>query len=129
MQLGYTILYVDDVPATLAAWEDAFGLARRFLHESNQYAELATGDTVLSFAGREFGREHFTDPVTRATFDGPPALFEIGLVTPDVAAAFDRAVASGMQSVVPPVEKPWGQVVGWVKDANGILIEIASPMG
>lgn len=129
MKLGYTILYVDDVPATLAAWEVAFGLTRRFLHESGGYAELETGSTTLSFAGREFGRGHFTDPETRATFDGPPALFEIGLITGDVPAAFARAVEHGMRSVVEPVEKPWGQTVGWVKDVNGILVEIASPMG
>lgn len=34
MQLGYTILYVPDVPATLQFYEAAFGLATRFLHES-----------------------------------------------------------------------------------------------
>ncbi len=129
MKLGYTILYVDDVPATLDAWEAAFDLPRRFLHESGTYAELETGGTTLSFAGREFGREHFVDPETRATFDGPPSLFEIGLLTPDVPAAYARAVSHGMQPVVEPVEKPWGQTVGWVKDANGILVEIATPMG
>ncbi len=129
MKLAYTILYVDDVAATLTAWEAAFGLERRFLHESGTYAELETGSTTLSFAGRDFGREHFTDPATRATFDGPPARFEIGLITHDVAAAFARAVHSGMVAVVEPALKPWGQTVGWVKDGNGILVEVASPMG
>jgi hypothetical protein len=33
MKFGYTILYVDDVPATLAAWEQSFGLTREYLHE------------------------------------------------------------------------------------------------
>jgi len=129
MQLGYTIVYVDDVPATVAAWEQAFGLTRKFLHPDGGYAELDTGPTTLSFAEREFGRGHFTDEVTRAMFDGGPARFEIALVTEDVAAAYARALKHGMTAVVEPATKPWGQTVGWVRDAEGILIELASPMG
>ena len=34
MQFGYTIIYVPDVAASLAFFTRAFGLARRFLHES-----------------------------------------------------------------------------------------------
>ena len=35
---------------SLDFFERAFGLARRFLHESNEYGELDTGATVLAFA-------------------------------------------------------------------------------
>ena len=128
MKFGYTILYVDDVPATLTAWEQSFGLTREYLHEDGIYGELSTGETTLSFAEREFGRSHFTDPETRALFDGRPALFEIGLLTPDVAEAYARATAAKMTGVGEPVEKPWGQVVAWVRDPNGILVELATPM-
>ena len=51
MKLGYTIIYVADVVATVAFYEKAFGLARRFVHESNLYAEMETGSTALAFAG------------------------------------------------------------------------------
>jgi catechol 2,3-dioxygenase-like lactoylglutathione lyase family enzyme len=40
MKLGYTILYVPDVAASLAFFEKAFGLKTRFLHESGTYGEL-----------------------------------------------------------------------------------------
>jgi catechol 2,3-dioxygenase-like lactoylglutathione lyase family enzyme len=40
MKLDYTILYVPDVPASLAFFEQAFGLKRKFLHESGTYGEL-----------------------------------------------------------------------------------------
>ena len=129
MQLGYTIVYVDDVTATLEAWEKAFGLERKFLHPDGGYGELATGTTTLAFAEREFGRGHFTDDVTRAMFDGGPARFELALLTPDVPGAWERALANGMVAVVEPSTKPWGQTVGWVRDPEGILVEIASPMG
>lgn len=128
MKLGYTIVYVDDVPATLARFEAAFGLERRLLTEDNGYAELATGATVLSLAEREFGRSHFTDPDIRAMFDGAHRMFELGMVTPDVPAGYARALESGLAAVVPPTVKPWGQTVAWVRDPSGILVEIASPM-
>lgn len=128
MNFAYLILYVDDVPGTLVAWETAFGLERSFLHEDEMYAELSTGSTTISLAETGFGRDHFEDPDVRAMFDRAPSRYEVGFVTEDVPAAFQKAVEHGMTAVVQPLEKPWGQVVGWVRDANGILIEIASPM-
>ena len=127
MKFSYTILYVDDVPSTLASWERALGLKVAYTHDDGIYGELDTGATTLSFAEREFGRGHFEDEETRAAFDRPPSRFEIGLITDDVSAAFERASASGMRAVASPVERPWGQTVAWVSDANGILIELASP--
>ena len=128
MKLGYTILYVDDVAATLTQWEQAFGLTRRFLHESGIYGEMETGDTTLSFAEREFGRAHFTDDETRAMFDSHPRLFEIGLVTDDVQAAWEVAIRAGVRGLVAPKVQPWGQTVCWLRESNGILVELASPM-
>jgi lactoylglutathione lyase len=50
VRLGYVIQYVPDVAATVAFYEAAFGLERRFLHESGTYAEMETGATALAFA-------------------------------------------------------------------------------
>ena len=36
MQLGYTLVYVADVAATVDFYEHAFGLARRFVHDSGR---------------------------------------------------------------------------------------------
>jgi len=55
MKFGYTIVYVPDVEASLAFFERAFGLQRRFLHESGGYGELETGETALAFAAHELG--------------------------------------------------------------------------
>jgi len=127
MELGYTILYVDDVRATLDAWTHAFGLTQRFCTPEGTYGELETGSTILSFAEREFGRDHFTDEAVRASFDGRPARFEIGFLTDDVPAAYEHAIQHGMRPVNAPMTKPWGQVVGWVVDPNGILVELSTP--
>ena len=41
MKFGYTIIYVPDVLASVEFFESAFGLERRFVHESG-YAEMDT---------------------------------------------------------------------------------------
>lgn len=47
----------------------------------------------------------------------------------DVPAAFARAVASGAVAVQPPTQKPWGQVVSYVRDGNGFLVERCTAVG
>ena len=127
LRLGYIILYVPDVPSTIDFYERAFALKRRFVHESGQYAELETGATALAFANETFVASHLE--FTRNSPKNKPAGAEVGLVTADVGAAFDRAVAAGAISVEGPQTNPWGQVVSYVRDNNGFLIEICSPMG
>ncbi len=128
MKLGYTLLYVPDVPATLAFYEKAFGLERAFLHESNSYAELKTGETRLGFVSLEVasGNGVRFQPVSLA---GEPPGIEVGFTTDSVAEHFERAVAAGATPVLAPVAKPWGQLVSYVRDNNGFLVEICSPMG
>ena len=127
MKLGYTIIYVADVPKTVAFYEAAFGLKRRFVHESNLYAEIDTGDTVLAFAGNEAAEMNGL-AISPNDPKGPAAGWEICFVTTDVSAAFERAVSSGCQPVSTPQEKPWGQTVSYVRDLDGCIVEIASPI-
>jgi lactoylglutathione lyase len=127
LKLGYVILYSPDVAASLAFYEGAFSLQRRFLHESGAYGELDTGNTVLAFAHESMAKEHgFTIRPSRPGAD--PAAFELAFVTDDVASAYARAVAAGAEALSPPEAKPWGQTVGYVKDKLGVLIEICSPV-
>lgn len=128
MKLGYTIIYVADVPETIAFYEAAFGLTRKFIHESNLYAELDTGDTVLAFAGVEAAEMNGLAIVPNAP-DGPAAAWEICFVTDDVTGAYDRAVVAGCTPVSAPCAKPWGQTVSYVRDRDGCIVEIASPIG
>lgn len=127
MQLGYVISYVPNVVDTVAFYERAFGLTRRFVHESGQYAEMETGTTALAFAGEDFaasqGREF-----RRNRLEEPTAGGEIALVTDDVAGSFRRAVDAGATPVMEPAEKPWGQTICYVRDLNGVLVEICSPI-
>ena len=49
---AYTIVYVDDVDASLAFVERAFGLARRFLVETGDYGEGRSKGTPGAKHGR-----------------------------------------------------------------------------
>lgn len=126
MKLGYTILYVEDVPKTLAFYEQAFGLPLKFLHESGNYGELDTGATVLAFSAYRLIRELGKNPQP-AQPHAP--CFEIALTTHDVPAAVTQAVISGATLQQEPAEMPWGQTVAYVTDINGFLVEICTPMG
>lgn len=127
MKFGYAIFYVDDVIGTIEFYERAFGLRRRMIHEG-QYGEIDTGGTTLAFSAATFAREtlglEFGTP-------GPgdvPMPVEIGLVTDDVQAAFDKAVEAGARPVRAPARKSWGQIVGYVRDNNGCLVELCTPV-
>lgn len=127
MQFAYTILYVADVPKTLAHYAAAFGCEVRFSHESNLYGELETGGTVLAFAAHEMAE--MNDVAMRAADPGAATgPVNVTFATGDVQAAYDRAVANGAAPVAPPKEKPWGQVSSYVRDRDGHLVEIASPI-
>jgi len=63
MQFAYTIIYVPDVAASLSFFEQAFGLQRRFLHESGTYGELDTGATTLAFAAHAMGPMNISRPL------------------------------------------------------------------
>ncbi len=127
MKYGYTILYVEDVMKTVTFYENAFGLTTRFVHDSNAYAEMETGQTRLAFTSKALAKENGLDFGQLGT---SPSLapFEIALVTENVETAFKKAVENGASELKQPVQKPWGQLVGYVKDCNGFLVEICSPL-
>ncbi len=128
--LGYVILYVNNVASSLAFYEQAFGLTRRFFHDDNgkAYGELETGATRLAFASVALANEHVNQSVLAAAPDKAPLGVEIALTTPDVAALFQRAVKAGAASVSEPATKPWGQTVAYVRDCSGFLVELCTPM-
>ncbi|KQU74705.1 glyoxalase [Aminobacter sp. DSM 101952] len=127
VRLGYTILYVADVEATVLFYEAAFGLRCKFIHESNLYAEMDTGETTLSFAGEAMAEMNGLAIRANRRKD-LAAGFELALVFSDPREAYGQAVAAGATPVKLPENKPWGQVVGYVRDLNGCLVEIASAM-
>ncbi len=129
MRFGYTIIYVADPGASLDFFERAFGLARRFLHESGDYGELDTGATTLAFAQHDTARGNLGRDYLAADVSAVPLGIEIGLLTTDVPAALQRAVAAGAMLLKEASTKPWGQTVAYVRAPDGTLVELCTPMG
>ena len=128
MKYGYTIIYVDSVSETLKFYKEAFGFETRFLHESGQYGELETGNTVLAFASHSLGEMNIGGNYQKSNSSAAPLGVEIAFVSEDVDKAYAKAVSAGALSMTAPVNKPWGQVVAYVRAKEGSLIEICSPM-
>jgi len=127
MKLGYVILYVRDVAKSVDFYERAFGLGRRFIAE-DKYGELATGETTLAFASHAQARSNLPRDFVPSSPKGDPQAIEVAFVTADVRAAYELAVAAGATAVVPPTAKPWGQIVAYVRDIDGFLVELCSPV-
>ncbi len=128
MKLGYSILYVESVPETVAFYERAFGLPRRMVTLSEEYGEMDTGQTKLAFAANSFAITLSNVPFEAAAPGKAAPPVELGLVTDEVEAAYARALAAGAVGVKTPEMKPWGQMVGYVRDNNGFLVELCSPL-
>ena len=128
MRLGYSILYVPDVEEAVDFYERAFGIEREFVHESGQFAQMATGTTKLAFTSHELGATAVPIAYVHSELSSAPPGFELTLTDDDVPAAFARAVAAGATSLAEPHETPWGQTVSYVRDHVGTLVGIASPM-
>ncbi|MCH8621852.1 VOC family protein [Undibacterium sp. TS12] len=129
MNFAYTIIYVPDVAASLSFYEHAFGLTRRFLHESGMYGELDTGATTLAFAAHAMGDLNYSCGHVAAHSSPQPLGMEVAFTTADVVKAHAQALAAGASELAAPAEKPWGQVVSYLRCPDGSLVELCTPMG
>ena len=127
MQLGYIIIYVPNVEATMAFYKKAFCLEFGFLDESKKYGELCTGETKLAFVAEELSKANGVSFLPNRK-ENIAAGFEIALTTKEIEKAYLRAIEAGATPVKEPEAKPWGQKVAYVRDLNGVLVEICTPM-
>lgn len=128
MRFGYTIVYVPDVAASLQFFEKAFGIHRRFLHESGTYGELETGETTLAFAAHALGEMNFPSGHVAAHESPQPLGMEVAFVTPEVEKAHEKALSAGARELAPPTVKPWGQTVSYVRCPDGTVVELCTPV-
>lgn len=128
MLYSYTIFYVNSVPDTILFYEQAFGFQRKFVTPEKDYGELLSGETTIAFASIELGKSNFSKGFEPLTNTGKPVGMEMAFVTENIEQDFQRALDAGATEYEPLAQKPWGQQVGYVRDNNGFLIEICSPM-
>lgn len=124
--LDASVIHVDDVERSLAFYEQALGLRRRFV-DGHIYAELETGATTLAMTERTFAVEQACE-IAPGGLDAPPPPCELVFAVEDVPAAVESALAAGATLVRAPTTKYWGQVVAFVRDPDGHLVQLATPL-
>lgn len=128
-RFAYTILYVQDVIRSVEFYEKAFGFTRKFVAPGNDYGELMAGETTISFASVALAKSNLKDGFTESSLANKPFGIEIGFTTGNVEETVSTAVSAGAILVEEPKTKPWGQVVAYLRDPDGFLIEICTPIG
>lgn len=123
-RLGYVIIYVEDVQKTVNFYQKAFGIKVRFIHESEQYAEMETGSTALAFVDEKLFQKSHSFQKNRN--GNSPAGAEIAFVVDDLEKKYHKALEAGAEEWEEPVQKPWGQTVAYVRDNNGFLVELCT---
>jgi lactoylglutathione lyase len=128
--LGYAILWVKDVDKAAEFYESAFGLSVKRKQDMGRFKwlEMKTGATTLAFAGETEIQGMFPDGFAGHDAAKRPIAAQISFVTKDVQGSFLKAVAAGATAITPPAKMPWGQTWAQLRDPNGVLISIASPL-
>lgn len=127
-KFSYTIFYVQNVTSSIEFYEKAFGFKRKFIAPDNSYGELNTGNTTLSFASLKLAESNLKDGFIASSIKNKPFAVEIAISTDDVEKLYDQAIKSGAVAEAPAKHKPQGQIVAYVRDLNGFLIEICTPI-
>lgn len=128
IQFAYTILYVRNVATAMRFYEKAFGFQRKFITPDEDYGELISGSTTLSFAVHALAQSNLKDGYTESNLSEKPFGFELGFTSDDVEKTVEDAIQAGATLTEPVKTKPWGQKVAYVRDTEGFLVEICSPM-
>ena len=128
MKYGYTIIYVKNVKETIQFYTNAFGFKEKSLTPENDYGELISGETTLAFASIKLGNTNFKKGFLSTKTTEKPFGVEIAFVTENIEFDFKKAIEMGAAEFEPITKKPWGQKVGYLRDNNGFLIEICTPI-
>lgn len=128
VRFAYTIITVPDVNAAMAFYENAFGLERGWISDDSDYGELRTGAVTLSFASESLATTNLPGGFQPHRPNQLPFAYEIAFATDEVDAAVQSALSAGASLVSEAKVKPWGQTVAYVRDPNGVLIEICTPI-
>lgn len=127
-QFKYTILYVKDVVSSVEFYQKAFGLEAGFVTPEADYGEVITGNTTLSFASLELGNSNIKSGFIQSQIENKPFGIELAFVTENISETWKQAISAGATILEPIETKIWGQKVGYLRDPDGFLLEICTPM-
>lgn len=124
-KLAQTLLYVPDVEVAAAFYERVFGLSEAVVDPEGIYIALEGGGATLAFADAEWVARNGLRFAPIEAEARPPAI-EVNFFVEDVDGVYRAAIEAGATPWFPPAPQPWGQVVSYVRDPSGFLVEIAS---
>ena len=122
----YTILYVENVTKSIEFYEKSFGFSRKFITEENDYGEIITGETTISFASKNLANSNLKNGFIESDLKNKPFGIELGFVTENVAETIESAKNNGGIIIEEAKQKPWGQLIAYIRDLDGFLIEICT---
>jgi uncharacterized glyoxalase superfamily protein PhnB len=108
-----SIIFVDDVLATLLWYQDKLGLQVEFAWgDPVVHGSIAAGSTSFHFSR--------SDPTA-------PATSYMTLYVSRLDELYDDVVAQGVEVVRPPETMEWGMRAFMIHDCNGALVMFADP--
>ncbi len=128
IKFAYTILYVKDVAQTISFYKNVFGFEQKLVTPEEDYGEIKSGETILAFANFELGSSNLKDGFIESQLGSKPFGFELAFTTDNVGELMKKSIEHGAVEISKAVVKPWGQTVGYVRDINGFVLEICSPI-
>ena len=103
MKYGYTIFYVNNVQETISFYEKAFGFQKKFVTPENDYGELISGETTISFASIGLGSANFKKGFNLLDKSDKPAGMEMAFVTENIEEDFQKAIETGASDFEPGI--------------------------
>jgi len=128
IKFKYTILYVSDVTRAIQFYEQVFGFVRKFITPEKDYGELITGETTISFAKHSLAQTNLSAGYQESSRLAKLFGIELGVITDNVEDLVDKVWEYNGIIVEQPTVKPWGQTVSYVRDLDGFLIELCTPL-
>jgi len=112
----YIIVYVSDMPRSVAFYRDTLGLPLKFTLPG--WSEFVTGSTTLAL--------HTTGGATLPEQPGrPPAgIAQLGFVVDDIQAAYETLQAQDIHFSLPPQKQTSGVTLAVLHDPDGLGITL-----
>ena len=121
------VVVVKDVDAVIEFYKKAFGFEEIFRVPGeagkNAHGQVRNGDTIL-FIAQEPNNDTYVSPQSLGGTTGA-----VDSYWDDCDAAFKKAVIAGAVPITEPIDLPWGDPVGLVRDPFGHLWPLASRSG
>lgn len=126
MEFRRVVLYTADVPATVYFYATVFGLVLLPISglPLNDYSILNTGTTLLTIQSFGMTAQHTSIPVNHIFPDVLTCGIELSFIVADVEDTYATALAAGASTLVAPHRTRWGQIVAYIRDANGVIISL-----